>query len=263
MNRRPPRGLGEVALAAARAGAAAVTEVLALGLVAARYKGTDGELVTEADERAERAIMAALRAVRPDDALCGEETGEYPGTSGVWWWIDPVDGTTNLVHGWPDYAVSVGAEWEGRYVAGAICRPAYQDWIAGDQHGVRTSGGRSGLGTADTLAHALVGFTPDQHPLRCATSMALVSEVLKAARDIRRTGSIACDLRAVATGELDAAIITFDPYRMDVAAGAALVTAAGGVYRQVRTPGGVIVTLAANPVIAAALTDLFTSTRVG
>jgi fructose-1,6-bisphosphatase/inositol monophosphatase family enzyme len=93
--------------------------------------------------------------------------------------------------------------------------------------------------------------------------MADAATLLPRVRDFRRMGSIVCDLRAVATGELDAAVIFFDPCRIDVAAGAAVVVAAGGRYEQVRSASGVTVTVAANPAICGAIVELLTPSPLG
>lgn len=85
--------------------------------------------------------------------------------------------------------------------------------------------------------------------------MAVAATLLPPVRDSRRTGSIACDLRAEATGELDAAAVFFEPDPVDVARGVAMVLAAGGRSEQASSASGVTVTVAANPASCAALVD--------
>src|SRR5579875_199158 len=87
-------------------------------------KSTATDLVTEVDRATERWLVGELAARRPSDAILGEEGGGRPGTSGVRWLLDPIDGTVNFVLGLPQFAVSVAAEVDGRIVAGAVCNPA-------------------------------------------------------------------------------------------------------------------------------------------
>ena len=114
-------------------------------------KSTDTDLVTSADRAAEQRLVQRLAAERPDDAVLGEEGGGRPGTSGVRWVLDPVDGTVNFVLGIPAYAVSVAAEVDGRVVAGAVCNVATGECFEA------VAGGGARLG-----AHALHGPRGDQ-----------------------------------------------------------------------------------------------------
>src|SRR5205807_2837892 len=91
-----PTGQALLALAAARAGAVAVAELDVPGRLTVEEKTSRNDLVTSADRAAERAVVAAIRAERPDDAILGEEYGELPGGTGLRWVVDPVDGTMNL-----------------------------------------------------------------------------------------------------------------------------------------------------------------------
>lgn len=82
--------------------------------------GSWSNLVTQIDHEAERKLAEYIRANRPDDSILGEESARVSGTSGVQWVIDPLDGTTNFVHGYPHYAVSIGIEVEGRRCLGVV-----------------------------------------------------------------------------------------------------------------------------------------------
>jgi myo-inositol-1(or 4)-monophosphatase len=90
----------------------------------AATKSTDVDVVTEADRSAELLIRERIAAARPDDAVLGEEGDDLPGTSGVRWVVDPIDGTVNFLYGLPQYAVSVAAELDGEVVAGAVINAA-------------------------------------------------------------------------------------------------------------------------------------------
>ncbi|MEP6562340.1 MAG: inositol monophosphatase family protein, partial [Nakamurella sp.] len=133
--RSPDTDLGPVALAAARAGAAAIRSV-ATGELGTQFKSGSHDMVTAADKASERAVIESIRLVRPDDSILGEEGGVHRGTSDVRWLIDPLDGTANFVYGRADYAVSVGAERAGRPTAGAVIRPAHGQWVVAGRDGV-------------------------------------------------------------------------------------------------------------------------------
>lgn len=250
----PADGLGDLALHAARAGARTIAEVLGGGALQVGSKSSRNDLVTNADRAAERSIVDAIRARRPDDAILGEESGEHPGGSGVRWLIDPVDGTTNFVHRRWDYAVSVGAARDGEIVAGAILRPAYGDWVQAEGPAASGSGGAPAVTGTGALRDALVsvGF-PHRQQIRPRV-LGLLGGLIPRVRDFRRIGSACCDLLSVATGSLDAFVgVAQQPW--DVAAGHAVVGAAGGSCGWVTTAGGLEVFVAGTPAVAAALAD--------
>jgi myo-inositol-1(or 4)-monophosphatase len=83
-------------------------------------KRSSCDLVTEVDREAEREIVTAIRAARPNDGIIGEEGATFSCSSGVSWILDPLDGTTNFVHRYPAHAVAVGVEIEGRRVIGVV-----------------------------------------------------------------------------------------------------------------------------------------------
>ena len=89
-------------------------------MTVAATKSTEVDIVTEADRAAEGLIRERLAGARPDDAFLGEEGDDVPGTSGVRWVIDPIDGTVNFLYGLPQYAVSIAAEVDGAVVAGVV-----------------------------------------------------------------------------------------------------------------------------------------------
>ena len=220
--------LSEVALEAAAAGERAVREVVGEAYVGAAVKPPPPDLVVAADHAAERAIIDYLRAHRPDDGILAEESGEHPGTSPLRWVIDPLDGTTNFVHGRMDFAVAVAAEMDEAFVAGAIRRPAFGDWVAGGEVGIWASEGTAaGVSEPRRLDDALISTAISMLPERRATSFALLTTLLPAVRDFRRTGSASCDLFAVATGSLDA-YVTIEARPWDIGPGWAIVRAAGG-----------------------------------
>src|SRR3982751_6271208 len=93
---------------------------LSEGGLAIHAKSTPTDLVSEADVSTERLIRARLEAARPDDAIMGEEGADRPGTSGLRWVVDPLDGTVNFLFGIPQWCVSIAVEDEHGAVAGVV-----------------------------------------------------------------------------------------------------------------------------------------------
>ncbi|WP_051789902.1 inositol monophosphatase family protein [Streptomyces sp. NRRL S-1022] len=243
--------LTAVAVRAAGLAARAVRDVVASGRVEVAAKQGAHDLVTTADRAAEEAAIAEIRGHRPDDAILAEESGSHPGTSGVEWILDPVDGTGNFVLGRPDYAVSVAAYRDGVPLAAVIRRPADGAWAATGEHGPT---GTLPLACRSTgsLAEAVVSVGVPHDPAKRPVSLRLMEHLLPRARDFRRIGSACCDQLAVATGTLDA-YVGVDLGRWDYAAGIALVTAAGGVAEEIELAGGVPAVVAAAPGVAGEL----------
>lgn len=175
-----------------------------------RAKSTATDLVTEVDRDCERWLVEHVLARRPDDAVLGEEGGGHPGTSGVRWVLDPIDGTVNFVLGLPQYAVSVAAAVGGEVAAAAVCNP-----VTGELFRARRGGGAFLGGTFTDADERLTG--PRDVPLdravigtgfaydagRRARQVAVVSRLLPRVADIRRLGAASLDLCAVAAGRLD------------------------------------------------------------
>lgn len=209
-----------------------------------REKSAAGDLVTQIDKAAERAIVEMILAARPNDAILGEEGTDRDGTSGVRWVIDPLDGTASYVRGYPGYAASIGVEVDGVPAVGVVV----------DALGRRTEGivgaraERDGLwarpSERTTLHGAVIatgfGYQAD---MRTAEARALTTIVARVA-DIRRSGSAAMDLCAVACGEVDAYYeLHLAPW--DIAAGRAIVEASGAVFRRFDQRDGEVLTIAA------------------
>ena len=210
-----------------------------------KSSGTD--YVTAIDRESEHRIVSAIAAVRPDDAFMGEEGTDRPGTTGVRWIIDPIDGTTNFVHGHPGFCVSIAAEADGVVVAGAVADPMHdQRFDAALGHGARCNGEPIEVARIDDLSKALVatGFSYD--PARRRRQATALAQIIPTIADIRRMGSAATDLCGVAIGRVDAFYeAALNPW--DLAAGALIAAEAGAV---VRLPTGLGLTIAAAPGIA-------------
>lgn len=168
-------------------------------------KASDLDLVTEVDRASELLISERLLHARPADGMVGEEGTGVAGTSGVEWLVDPIDGTTSFVYGLPGFSVSIAARYQGQVVAGSVIAPAItSEYSAILGHGAFMNGKPLGCSAVTDLSKALVGtgFSPDHERRRRQghTLAAIIPQI----RDVRRMGSAALDLAAVAAGQLDA-----------------------------------------------------------
>jgi myo-inositol-1(or 4)-monophosphatase len=168
-------------------------------------KSTPTDAVTEVDRGSERLIVTRIGEKRPDDGILGEEGTSRPGSSGIRWVVDPLDGTVNFLYGIGAYAVSIGVEIDGERVAGAVydaSRGQMYDAVLGG--GARRDGARLTCSGVRDLALALVGTGFGYDANIRAQQGAVVARLLPKVRDIRRIGSAALDLCAVAAGARDA-----------------------------------------------------------
>ncbi|MDG4800358.1 inositol monophosphatase family protein [Micromonospora sp. WMMD980] len=250
-----PADLRHLSLRAARAGADAIRQARHRGFQTVHKGGAAQDPVTTADHASERAILDLLARDRPQDAVLAEESGLSAGCSGLRWIVDPLDGTLNFSHGASRYAVSIAVAagcdvGEGRVVAATILQPASGACLVLDADGAHDGDARVAVNRDAVPAHALVAFAvPNAPGPRRRAYQALVGLAPRVA-DLRNSGSTVCDLAAVATGELDA-FLSFDPAEWDVAAGAALVEAGGGVTRRWRRDGRTVFATGAPAVVAA------------
>jgi Archaeal fructose-1,6-bisphosphatase and related enzymes of inositol monophosphatase family len=200
-------------------------------------KSSPTDVVTKVDLAAETRLRELLAEHRPEDAVLGEEGGTTGGSSGLTWILDPIDGTVNFLYGIPVYAVSVavvaGPPEPGRWtqVAGAVTNAAEgRTWWAGRGLGAWYEGERVHVNAPAPLAQSLVG-TGFAYEARVRRHQAQVlGHLLDKVRDLRRGGSCALDLCAVASGRLDAFFETGTKV-WDFAAGSLVVREAGGVVR--------------------------------
>jgi myo-inositol-1(or 4)-monophosphatase len=235
--------LGDLALAAAQVGAHAILREVRRGDLQVQTKAHAADFVTVADKAAELAIISLIRSARPNDAILAEESGVHAGDSGVRWVIDPLDGTMNFVHGRHDYAVSIGVESDNTIVAGAIVRPYDGDWAMAGGGAAIAREGKPAMSTTADLAEAMVGIGLPSGLDDKLRVHGLLAELSRYARDFRRTGSSACELLALAQGQQDG-YFGFEVNLWDVAAGIALVEAAGGAAEWVTTASGIRVLVA-------------------
>jgi len=212
------------------------------GLAIAATKSALADIVTEADREVEVLIRTRLAERRPDDAFLGEESGAEPGTSGITWIVDPIDGTVNYAYGIPSYAVSIAAvegdpvpgEWNA--LAGAVLNPVSGELFhAARGAGAWLDGERLAVNSEPMPAGALLGTGFGYNPATHAGDLAQVARVMTLARDVRRIGAASLDLAFVAAGRLDGYFERgLQPW--DHAAGALLVTEAGGAITVTGAP---------------------------
>ena len=187
------------------------------------------DFVTEVDRAAEAEIIDIIRNAYPDHAILAEESGETPGNE-YQWIIDPLDGTTNFLHGYPQYAVSIGVKRGDKLDQAVIFDPLRDElFTASRGDGAHLNDRRIRVSSVKKLASALVGtgfpFKAQDH---LETWIDTFREILTNSSGIRRAGSAALDLAHVACGRLDGFWeIGLNPW--DMAAGCLLIQEAGGI----------------------------------
>jgi len=228
-------GLLALAVATAREAAELVATMRTQGVDVADTKSSPGDIVTRADRTSEELIRDRLLGPRPDDGFVGEEGEDVPSTSGVRWIVDPIDGTVNYLYGMPQYAISIAAERDGEIVAGVVRSP-----VQGLEYAATLGGGATCNGVP-----VRVRSTPPLDQTLVATGFSYEAEIrarqgrsvarlLPQVRDIRRHGSCALDLCAVASGKSDA-YVEEGPSLWDYAAGGLVAREAGAVFEVWRT----------------------------
>jgi myo-inositol-1(or 4)-monophosphatase len=194
------------------------------------------DLVTEFDRRSEALILERLRALTPHVPIVGEEGsgGSDAGPRGLVWYVDPLDGTTNFVHGHPIFCVSIGLVLDDEPVAGAVVAPVidlrYRAYRSPGERGGEAlrNEERCAVSPVGKLASAMVatGFPGDRETAP-ANNFGSFVEVKRAAQAVRRCGAAALDLCFVADGTYEG-FWERKLHTWDVCAGAAAVLAAGG-----------------------------------
>ncbi|MCH8958283.1 MAG: inositol monophosphatase [Proteobacteria bacterium] len=187
------------------------------------------DYVTEVDRLAEQEIIGTIRHSYPDHAFLAEESGQT-GESDLVWIIDPLDGTTNYLHGFPVFAVSIALQINGRLECGLIYDVMRQEiFEASRGQGAKVDGHRIRVSKQAGLQGALIGTGfPFRNNNRWLDEyMEMLKAVIKSASGIRRPGAAALDLAYVAAGRLDGFWETgLSPW--DMAAGTLIIREAGG-----------------------------------
>ncbi len=197
------------------------------------YKGRIN-IVTEIDRRSEASIVAFLHRRFPDYTILSEEGQGYEGKGGASWIVDPLDGTTNYAHGFPFFAVSIALQQQGQLRCGVVYDPLREEWFTAVQGG-GTSLNDEPIHVSDTdvLVEALLctGF-PYELKEHFEMNLNHFRNFSMRALAVRRPGAAALDLSYVAAGRLDG-FWEFQLKPWDMAAGALLITEAGGVVSDV------------------------------
>ncbi|MCP4043118.1 MAG: inositol monophosphatase [Gammaproteobacteria bacterium] len=186
------------------------------------------DFVTEIDRQAEHAIIDAIHHVYPDHAILAEESG-VQGKNDHVWIIDPLDGTTNYLHGFPVFSVSIALKIRDRLECGVVYDPLRQELFTATRgQGAQLNDRRIRVSQCKSLKDALVGTGfPFREFDNLDPYLAIFRELITKTAGIRRAGSAAIDLAYVACGRLDA-FWEFDLREWDIAAGALLIQESGG-----------------------------------
>jgi len=226
-----------IAIRAARtAGDLIVREMDRVSDVSVDVKGKN-DFVTEVDRQAEFAIINTIKHSYPEHAFLGEESGKS-GDSDFLWIIDPLDGTTNFLHGFPHFAVSIALQHKGRLDQAVIYDPLKQElFTASKGKGAQLNNKKIRVSTHKILDGALLGTGfpfRDEHQMNSFISS--FQALFPMVAGIRRAGAASLDLAYVACGRLDG-FWEYDLKPWDIAAGALIVQEAGGINSEIS--GGV------------------------
>lgn len=184
------------------------------------------DFVTEIDQQVEREIIHIIRKAHPNHGILGEEGGEIPGDDFTWI-IDPIDGTRNFIHGFPQFAVSIGIRYKKKMEHGVIYDPLRQELFTATRgKGARLNERRMRVSKRNKLEECLLGmnFPASKHDPH---AMTFIEEIMPIS-DIRSAGAATLDLAYVAAGRLDA-FWESGLKIWDLAAGTLLVKEAGGL----------------------------------
>ncbi|HKX31202.1 MAG TPA: inositol monophosphatase family protein [Blastocatellia bacterium] len=224
----------DLAIRAAREAGALLRDYAARGFQITNKGRID--LVTEADLASEQHLTRLIASHYPEHYILAEESGIGPGRdakSEYRWIIDPLDGTTNFSHGFPCYAVSIGLERRGEMILGVVYDPTRDELFAAERGaGATLNGQRIQVSEIDQLERALLvsGFPYDVRE-RMDTYLPAWRKFLECAQGVRRLGSAAIDMCAVAAGRMDG-FWEHGLHPWDTAAGWVIVEEAGGRVTQ-------------------------------
>jgi myo-inositol-1(or 4)-monophosphatase len=187
------------------------------------------DFVTEVDHAAEAAVIEILHKAYPDHAILAEESGAT-GRSDYTWIIDPLDGTTNFIHGFPQYAVSIGLRHRGVITQGVVYDPGRNElFTASKGRGAFLNDRRIRVAKRAQLREALIGTGfPFREIAHLDEYMRMLKAVMESSVGVRRAGSAALDLAYVAAGRLDG-FWELGLSAWDMAAGSLLISEAGGL----------------------------------
>jgi len=225
--------------AARRAGSIINRAVLEGGALEVRAKNLN-DFVTQVDQAAERAIIGVIHAAYPEHSILAEESGDTPGARPEYQWvIDPLDGTTNFIHGFPQYCVSIALEHKGVPAQAVVYDPGKNElFTASRGRGAFLDDRRMRVSKCIHLKDALVGTGfPFKELSRLDLYLGQLKTMMGSCAGVRRAGAAALDLAYVAAGRLDA-FWEMGLSRWDMSAGALLIQEAGGMVADLQGGGG-------------------------
>ncbi len=220
---------------ARKAGRALVKDFREVENLQVSVKGA-GDFVSRADLAAEKIIRDELMDARPTYGWLGEETGAADGADPTRRWIvDPLDGTTNFLHGLPHWAISIALEHKGEIVAGVVFDPAKDEmFVAEKGQGAWMNESRIRVSGRKSMSEALLSTgIPFGTKKTLPATMRDLAQLMPATAGVRRWGVVALDLAYVAAGRFDA-FWEREIHPWDMAAGMILVREAGGFAEAVR-----------------------------
>jgi len=226
--------------AARRAGRSLVKDFREVENLQVSMKGA-GDFVSRADREAERIIKEDLRGARPTYGWLGEETGEEKGEDPTRRWIvDPLDGTTNFLHGLPHWAVSIALEHKGEIVAGVIYDPAKDEmFVAEKGQGAFMNDTRLRVSGRRSMIEAIFATgVPFGGRATLPATLKDLARLMPVCAGVRRWGAAALDLAYVAAGRYDG-FWERGLHSWDIAAGLVLVREAGGFVAPLREGAGI------------------------
>lgn len=219
--------------AARRAGGIINRAARNLDIIAVKEKAAK-DFVSEVDRDAEQAIIRTLREAYPGHSILAEESGAS-GSSDYQWIIDPLDGTTNFIHGFPQYAVAIALAHKGVVTQAVIYDPGRNDLFTATRgRGAFLNDQRMRVSKRANLQAALLGTGfPFRSLDHLDAYLAILRDMMKNSAGVRRAGSAALDLAYVAAGRLDG-FWEFGLSPWDIAAGALLIAESGGLIGGLR-----------------------------
>jgi myo-inositol-1(or 4)-monophosphatase len=197
------------------------------------------DFVTQVDQASEQAIMEVVRKAYPEHGFLCEESGASGADAEVVWIIDPLDGTTNFIHGFPQYCVSIAVKARGALAHAVVYDPTRNElFTASKGRGAFLNDRRIRVSKATRLNAALVGTGfPFKELTRLDLYTRQLQTMMKTCSGVRRAGAAALDLAYVACGRLDAFWeLGLSPW--DMAAGALLIVEAGGLVGDLHGESG-------------------------
>lgn len=225
--------LANIAVRAAREAGKVLTRSFSrLDTLNVTLKGKN-ELVSEADRNAEQMIIQVIRASYPQHAILAEESGKHAGDD-YQWIIDPLDGTTNYLHGFPHFSVSIAVKVKTRLEVGVIYDPIKEElYVASRGEGAMLNDRKIRVSNRSGIKGALLGTGIPYRDLSFTKNyMGMLQDLLQDSAGVRRPGSAALDFAYVAAGRLDG-FWELGLKAWDIAAGALLVREAGGMVTDI------------------------------